>query len=118
MARHGVVPKDQQRPELLDPEQVSIPNMDRRESAAGMEVGSLHQLRANQLLARAMSHDSVDDETDAAAALAKDELDEDEDDLIHQHGPPDALGPMKRALLGAGKTKRQFKISMNREDKG
>jgi len=45
------------------------------------------------------------------------EIEEDDDDLGH-HSHVDALGPMKRALLGAGKTKRQFKLSMNREDKG
>jgi hypothetical protein len=43
---------------------------------------------------------------------------EDDDDDAAHHDHVDALGPMKRALLGAGKTKRQFKVSMNREDKG
>ena len=43
---------------------------------------------------------------------------EDDDDESAHHTQVDSLGPMKRALLGAGKTKRQFKISMNREDKG
>lgn len=43
---------------------------------------------------------------------------EDDDDDVAHHTHTDSLGPMKRALLGAGKTKRQFKISMNREDKG
>jgi len=43
--------------------------------------------------------------------------DEEEEEIAH-HNHVDALGPMKRALLGAGKTKRQFKVSMNWEDKG
>jgi hypothetical protein len=43
--------------------------------------------------------------------------DEEEEVAHHHHGHVDSLAPMKRALLGAGKTKRVFKISMNREDK-